>query len=118
MIEIKDNPKRGSGFDILHTFEGWKIAFITSAEQYGELKLVKRHMQTDEAFVLVKGEATLFTADGENELERTAMEQEKLYVVKKGTWHHLQVSEDALLVVAENSDTSKENTESKEIKRS
>ena len=118
MIEIKENPKRGSGFDTLHTFEGWKVAFITHAEQYGELKLVKRHIKTDEVFVLVKGKATLFTADGDEPLVVTEMQKEKLYVVKQNTWHHLQVSEDALLIVAENSDTTKENTQSKEIKRS
>lgn len=118
MIEIKENPKKGSGFDTLHTFEGWKVAFITHAEQYGELKTVKRHIKTDEVFVLVKGKATLFTADGDEPLVVTEMQKEKLYVVKQNTWHHLQVSEDALLIVAENSDTTKENTQSKEIKRS
>ena len=118
MIEIKQNPKNGSGFDIVHTFEGWKVAFITYAAQYGELKILKRHTKTDEAFLLVKGEATLFTADGDDPLEETALQKEKIYVVKSNTWHHLQVSEDALLIVIENSDTSKENTESKDIKRS
>ena len=116
MILVKENPKNGNGFDTLHTFEGWKVAFITHAEQYGELKIVKRHTQTDEVFVLVNGEAILYTADGDEPLQTTVLEKEKLYVVQKNTWHHLQVSEDALLVVAENSDTSKENTESKEIK--
>ena len=117
MIEIKENLKNGNGFDLLHTFEGWKIAFITHAEQYGELKILKRHTQTDEAFVLVKGEATLFTADVDEPLQTTVLEKEKLYVVQKHTWHHLKVSKDALIVVVENSNTSKENTESKEIKK-
>ena len=117
MIEVKENPKKGSGFDLLHTFEGWKVAFITSAEQYGELKIVKRHTQTDEAFVLLKGEATLFTTDDDEPLQTTVLEKEKLYVVHKNTWHHLKVSQDALLVVVENSGTTKENTESKEIKK-
>lgn len=116
MIEIKDNPKNGSGFDALHTFAGWKVAFITCAEQYGELKVVKRHLQTDEAFVLVNGEATLFTADGDEPLVETKLQREKLYNVQKGTWHHLQVSKDALLVVVENSDTTGANTEMKKIK--
>ena len=117
MIEIIENPKKGSGFDAIHTFEGWKVAFITYAEQYGEMKILKRHTQTDEAFVLVNGKATLFTADGDEPLVTTVLEKEKLYNVQKNTWHHLQVSKDALLVVIENANTAKENTESKEIKK-
>ena len=115
MIEIKENPKNGSGFDTLHTFEGWKVAFITYGEQYGELKIVKRHTKTDETFVLTQGKGTLFTADGDEPLQTTELEQGKVYVVKKNTWHHLQVSEDALIIVVENSDTTKENTESKAV---
>jgi len=117
MIEVKENPKNGNGFDTLHTFQSWKVAFITPAEQYGELKIVKRHTKTDEAFVLVKGEATIFTADGDEPLVQTKMEKEKLYVVKKNTWHHLKVSEDALLIVVENSDTTKENTQSRTVNK-
>ena len=117
MIEIKDNPKNGNGFDTLHTFEGWKVAFITSGAQYGELNTVKRHTKTDEVFVLVKGEATLYTADGDEPLIPTVLEKEKVYIVQKNTWHHVKVSEDGLLIVVENSDTTQENTESKEIKK-
>ncbi|MBR2322856.1 MAG: hypothetical protein IKA54_04595 [Clostridia bacterium] len=113
MIEIKNNPKRGSGFDLVHEFEGWKVAFITPAEQYGELKTVKRHVETDEVFVLINGTATLFTADDGYPLQKTNLEKEKLYIVKKNTWHHLKVSENALLFVVENANTNKDNTQSK-----
>lgn len=115
MIEVKENPKKGSGFDALHTFGGWKVAFITYAEQYGEPQIVKRHTQTDEVFVLIKGEATVYAADGDGPLSIVKMEKEKLYNVQKNTWHHVQVSEDALLVVVENGDTSKENTQTKTL---
>ena len=115
MIEIKDNSKNGNGFDIIHTFDGWKVAFITFAPQYGALRVLKRHTQTDEAFVLVNGKATMFTADCDEPLVETVMEKEKLYVVKQNTWHHLQVSADAMLIVVENSDTTKANTESKNL---
>ena len=115
MIKIKQNVKLGSGFDSAHEFESWKIAYITSAEQYGDLKVVKRHTQTDEVFILINGSATLYTADGDNFLETTVLEKEKLYVVEKNTWHHLKVSEDALLIVIENSNTTKENTETKTV---
>jgi mannose-6-phosphate isomerase-like protein (cupin superfamily) len=113
MIKIKENPNNGNGFDTVHTFESWKVAFITCAEQYGEIKLVKRHTQTDETFLLAQGNATLFTADGNEKLEKTDLEKEKFYLVEKNTWHHLQVSKDALLIVTENSNTSKDNTESR-----
>ena len=93
------------------------MALITYAEQYGALKIVKRHLCTDEVFLLVNGEATLFTADSDEPLCMTKMQKETLYVVEKNTWHHLQVSKDALLIAVENSDTTKENTQSKEIKR-
>ncbi len=115
MIKIKKNVKKGSGFDVAHEFEGWKIAYITSAKQYGELKVVKRHVQTDEVFILLEGSATLYTADGDNPLEVTHLEKEKLYVVEKNTWHHLKVIDKAVIIVIENSNTSKDNTETKTV---
>ena len=115
MLKIKQNPKNGSGFDALHQFEGWKVAFVTYAEQYGELKVLKRHLLTDETFVLINGSATLFTSQDDQPLTKTELQKEQLYVVEKNTWHHLQVSKDALLVVVENSNTTKENTQTKTV---
>jgi mannose-6-phosphate isomerase-like protein (cupin superfamily) len=114
MIKIKENPNNGNGFDTVHTFENWKVAFITCAPQYGELKELKRHMLTDEVFVLVDGRATIYTLEKEK-LVQTRMEKGKLYVVEKATWHHVQVSSDALLAVVENRDTCKENTERRQF---
>ena len=115
MIKVKSNVKLGSGFDVAHEFEGWKIAFITSAKQYGDLEVIKRHTLTDEVFVLLEGSATLYTADGDNPLEITHLEKEKLYVVKKNTWHHLKVTDKTVILVIENSNTSKENTQTKSV---
>ena len=115
MITIKQNVKKGSGFDVAHEFEGWKIAYITSAEQYGDIKVVKRHVETDEVFILLDGQATLYTADGDDPLDITLLEKEKLYVVEKNTWHHLKVSDRAVLIVIENSNTNKENTQTKTV---
>ncbi len=122
MIEIKENNnKNGSGFDTIHTYDAWKVVFITYSEQYGEFEkanLVKRHTETDEVFVLLKGEARLYTQDADEPFLRTDLEKEKLYCVKKNTWHHLYVSSDALLVVVENSNTIIENTERKNLAES
>ena len=113
MMEIIENPHNGNGFDVLHTFEGWKVAFLTYADQFDELDVIKRHTLTDEAFLLINGTATMYTAEGDEPLQKTELEKEKLYVVKKNTWHHLKVSKDALVFVVENSNTTKENSDKK-----
>ncbi len=107
MIEIFESQE--SGFAPKVVFEGWKAAFITYSPQYDVLTEMKRHMESDEAFVLLAGSATIFTFD--NNLTKTEMEPKKIYNIKKGTWHHVKVSPDALLFVVENSNTTKENTE-------
>lgn len=113
MIEIKENPLNGSGFDTVHTFESWKVAFITKAEQYGEIRVIKRHVKTDEVFLLIKGSAMLYTSGDGKQFITTCLENDKLYVVKKNTWHHLKVSDDAMIMVVENSNTDKTNSESR-----
>ncbi len=111
MIKIKENPLGGNGFDTVHTFESWKTAFITAAPQYGKLKVWKRHLRTDETFILLRGSAVIYTLDEQGRMVETQMQAEKLYVVEKATWHHVQVSVDGALFVVENSNTAKDNTE-------
>ena len=63
-------------------------------------------MKTDEAFVLLSGEATLYT---ENEI--MPMQTNTVYNIPKGEWHHITVSRDATVMVVENSNTCMDNTE-------
>jgi len=39
------------------------------------------------------------------------MEQGKVYNVRKGVWHHIVLEKDSKVLVIENSNTAKENTE-------
>ena len=54
------------------------------------------------------GTATLYTEE-----EQCEMEKNVLYNIPAGVWHHIVVSEDATVLVVENSNTTKENTEKK-----
>ncbi len=107
MIEVFESTDGGFSTKIIH--KGWKAAFITYSAQYDALTEMKRHLESDEAFVLLRGQATIYTFDGAK--TETHLAPCKVYNVRQGTWHHVQVSRDALLFVVENSDTSKENTE-------
>ena len=71
---------------------------------------MERHNKTDEVFVLLEGKATLYV-----ENDSVVMEKSKVYNVEKGEWHHIVVSPDATVLIVENSDTSAENTDKKEI---
>jgi hypothetical protein len=98
----------GEDFKAVLQFEGWKIGILRYSDRFSDFKVMERHLETDEAFVLLEGEATLF--EEENTYK---MEKYKVYNVKKGLWHHIVVSKDATVLVVENSNTTKENTERK-----
>ncbi len=100
----------GEDFKVMMQFEGWKIGFLRYSERFSEFKQLERHLETDEAFALLSGEATLYT-----ENERVTMEKCKLYNIPKGEWHHITVSQDATVMVVENSSTNKGNTEKKSV---
>jgi len=106
--------QHGCGFQPLLKNDRFQCAFITHDRQYsyGNIDVIKRHMTSDEVFVLLRGSASLVTADGEWKNRRTThLQPGVVYCLKAGTWHHLAVSEDALLFVTENNDVSAQNTE-------
>ncbi len=98
----------GRGYDRTMIFKTWCVAFLTQDDEYTKNTYMERHMETDEVFVLLKGEATLYIG-----LDRTPVEMEpcKLYNVTVGTWHNIVCSADASVLIAENSDTDRSNTE-------
>lgn len=98
----------GEDFKVVMQFEGWKIGFPRYSERFSGFKVLERHNKTDEAFVLLEGTAVLHTED-----ESLNMEKCTLYNIPKGVWHHIMVSENATVMVVENSNTSAENTDKK-----
>ena len=105
MNEIEVLQYLGEGYQPLVDFNGWRVAAINFKPSLtpDNFKSMERHLDTDEVFIPIKGENTLFIGDSQ---KRYDLEIGKLYNVKKGVWHHLCMSEDAFLVVVENSDTS------------
>ena len=109
-----------AGIDIVeHVGEGyarvvngakWTVAEINHADRFDERKMsyLERHNLTDETFVLLAGEATLLV--GEN-AERVPLEPLKCYNVKAGVWHNIIVLPGTRVLVVENSDTCRENTD-------
>lgn len=105
----------GEGYKTVMSYGAWRVAFLNYAQRFDEtfFEKIERHNETDEIFVLLSGKATLILGE---ELERLPMEKEKAYNVRRGEWHHIFVSRDAKVLIAENADTGTDNTDYKYFK--
>ena len=107
-IEISEHNEQG--FKKLVSFENWRVAILNYHERYNAdgIKHLERHLITDEVFVLLQGKATLIIGE---EMTQYKMEPNKLYNVKKGTFHNVCMSKDAKILLVENDGTGRENSE-------
>ena len=107
-LEILEDT--GERFNIAMSYGDWRVAYLNYAECHkdGNIEFLEKHLETDEVFVLLTGKATLIIGE---EFEKIEMEPHKVYNVKKDVWHNIILSEDAKVLLVENKDTSKENSE-------
>jgi hypothetical protein len=94
------------GYQPLVLSNDWQVALLNwepifDMDQAGE---VERHNQTDEVFVLLKGNALIFTVDYQG-LQTEDMKPGTVYNVRKGVWHNLISTRDASWIIVENRDT-------------
>lgn len=111
-MEIDIYSPGKDGYEVKHRFDGWRVAFLRYAERFDTITYLERHLETDEIFVLLKGSAVILFNENAEHME---METGKMYNVKKGIWHNIKVSKDALVMVVENENTCKENSEYMDI---
>ncbi|MBQ7363256.1 MAG: hypothetical protein IJW48_02270 [Clostridia bacterium] len=106
----------GEGYLPAMSYDGWRVAFANYAERFDKEKFtyLERHLLTDEAFVLLSGEASLVIG---RDLFEVRLERERIYNVKCGEWHALWLSRDAKVLIIENDGTGRENTEYYFLKR-
>jgi mannose-6-phosphate isomerase-like protein (cupin superfamily) len=95
---------------------GWQVALLNweplfDLDNAGE---IERHNQTDEVFVLWRGQALIFASDDER-LHAQEMQPGVIYNVPAGTWHNLLASRDASWIIVENRDTHLGDTELRQM---
>lgn len=110
MKEVEIYEYTGAGYQPAMYFESWRVAFLNYAQRFDPAAplVQERHLFTDEVFLLLQGKAALIVGDS---LEKIQMEPFKIYNVRKGCWHQIHTSEDAKVLIVENHNTSKDNTE-------
>lgn len=101
-----------SGYKPLVFSAGWQVALLNWEPLYSleNASEIERHADTDEVFVLWRGQAVLFIATPKG-LRVEEMQPGVIYNVTRGTWHNLIATQDASWVIVENRDTHLHDTE-------
>jgi ureidoglycolate hydrolase len=114
MLEIRDY--QGSGYRPLVDYGEWRVAVLRFLDdlQPERIESMERHTETDEVFVLLCGQGVLILGGTGAEVESIfpqVMESGKIYNVKRNAWHTILLSRDASVLLVENRDTGKHNSE-------
>lgn len=118
LIEIKEYKE--AGYKPVIDYGAWRVAVLNYCDELlpENIGKMQKHNQTDEVFVLLSGHCQLFMADGDEEIENIyaqEMEPFKMYNIKRSVWHSHTLSEDAMVLIIENRDTSLANSPEKKL---
>jgi mannose-6-phosphate isomerase-like protein (cupin superfamily) len=110
ICEFKD-----PGYQPIIDFGEWRVAILNYIDEIHPLRIesLERHNETDEVFVLLKGQGILFIGEGGTCIEKIfsqVLEPGKIYNVKQRIWHTVTLSQDGSVLIVENRNTSKENS--------
>lgn len=114
LLEVRDYT--GIGYQPLVDYGEWRVAILRYLDDIepARNKTMERHLQTDEVFVLTMGKGILLLGGNEAQVRGVypqEMEIGKVYNVKRGAWHTILLSRDASVLIVENCDTGKHNSE-------
>jgi hypothetical protein len=114
--ELQIKEFRGIGYLPLVDYGTWRVAYLRYIDELipRNIKRVERHVETDEVFVLIEGQALLFIGKGDEQVDELVplrMEPLKIYNVKKNAWHCCVLSHDATILLVENCNTGLANTD-------
>ncbi|MCP4544106.1 MAG: hypothetical protein GY832_43905 [Chloroflexi bacterium] len=105
----------GQGYAPVIDYDTWLVAILNYADELlpHNITHMQRHDKTDEVFVLLRGRCILFIGEGDETVTSIFaqdMEPLKMYNVKRSVWHMHTLSEDAMVLVVENLDTTVQNS--------
>jgi ureidoglycolate hydrolase len=97
-------------------FSMWRIAILNYIDEIHpeQIEKMERHNETDEVFVLIKGQGILFLGEGDRSVEKIhphVMESGKIYNVKQHVWHSIVLSREGSVLIVENIDTGTDNSD-------
>lgn len=100
----------GDGYKPVVDYMEWRVAVLNYCEELElhNLRTMQKHMESDEVFVLLKGNCKLFVGgkgDVIEEIDAVQMEPMKLYNVQRGVWHTHTLDREGSVLIVENRNT-------------
>jgi ureidoglycolate hydrolase len=113
LLEIREFT--GIGYQPVIDFLAWRVAILNYIDEIHpeQIEAMERHNETDEVFVLIKGQGILFLGEGDERVAKIhaqVLEPGKIYNVKQSVWHSVVLSRDGSVLIVENRDTSEVNS--------
>ena len=104
------------GYRPLVFSDGWMVALLNWEPSMDVEKAteMERHKETDEVFILLKGQAAFYVATAEG-LRVFEAKPGLVYNVRRGTWHNLIATHDVAFLIVENRDTHLRDTETRKL---
>lgn len=104
---------REQGYKPLVFANGWQVALLNWEPPFDRAQLteIERHNQTDEVFVLLRGQAVLFTLPDGGALTAVELTPGVVYNVPQGVWHNVIATRDVAFIIVEDRDTHLHDTE-------
>lgn len=113
LLEIREFA--GAGYQPVIDYSTWRVAILNYIDEIHpeQIGFMERHNETYEVFVLINGQGILFLGEGDQKVEKIqtqVMESGKIYNVKQGIWHTVVLSRNGSVLIVENRNTSKANS--------
>ena len=113
LIEIREFTD--PGYQPVIDYETWRVAILNYLDEIHpeQIATMERHNETDEVFVMLKGKGILFLGEGSVRIEKIhpqIMQPGKIYNVKRSVWHTVVLSRDGSVLIVENKNTGRENS--------
>jgi hypothetical protein len=115
LLEVSES--NAAGYSPVVDFQTWRVAMLNYIDELDpdQIDNFQCHNETDEVFVLLSGKCILFCAEVDQknniiDIISWNMEINKTYNIKRGVYHTHTLSEDAKVLIVENSDTADNNS--------
>ena len=102
-----------AGYQPLVYSRDWMVALLNYEDIMALENAVdiERHVQTDEVFILLHGQAAFYLVAGGGPLQVVDLQPGLVYKVTPGTWHNLLATREAAFAIVEKRDTDKFDTQ-------